>query len=242
MNKELESLGLTEREIETYIALLRLGSSTVGDIVKQSGVPSSKIYETLDKLISKGLVSFIIKGKTRYFLASEPETLLDLAEEKKNAIKSIIPELNKNKNSSSEEEVTLYEGFEGLKTALRRVLRILKKGDEYLVYISEFENLESDQSKFFYNSFNLQREEAGIITKLLVNKTQEKIIKKEYTGTLKRKDVRFTSFSFPSRLGIFKDHVLIINQGKNISSILIQSRDTYNLYRNYFRGLWASGK
>lgn len=242
MNKELSGLGFTEREIETYLALLKLGSSSVGGIVKTSGVPSSKIYEILDKLIAKGLASFIIKGKTKYFQASEPEKLVDLAEEKKKAIESILPELNRKKNSASKEEVTLYEGFEGLKTALRKVLRKLGKGEEYFVYISEFENMNSEQSKYFYNSFNLQRKEAGIITKLLINNKQKEVMKKDYLGTLKRKDLRFTNFSFPSRLGIFKDNVLIINQGKNISSILIHSKDTYNLYRNFFLSLWKTGR
>jgi HTH-type transcriptional regulator, sugar sensing transcriptional regulator len=237
MLKEIENLGLTKRETDTYIALLGLGSSTIGDIVKKSKVPSSKVYEVLNKLISKGLASFIIKGKTKYFQASDPESLLDIIDEKKQAIQKIIPQLKQRQNSSKEEKAMLFEGISGMKTALRKVLRILKPNEEYLVYISEHENMNSEYSQTFFNNFNLKRDQAKIKTKLLIHKSHKATIKKNYP-TLSKQQVKYTDFSFPSRLGIFKDHVLIISHKKNTSSILIQSPETYELYRSFFLGLW----
>ena len=70
VNKEIFDLlkiGLTEGESKVYLALTELGSSTVGPIVKKSGVAYSNIYDILHRLIEKGIVSFIIKNKTRYF-------------------------------------------------------------------------------------------------------------------------------------------------------------------------------
>ena len=61
--QNLVNLGLTEGEAKVYTALLGTGSSTVGPIVKASGVASSNIYDILERLIEKGLVSFIIKSK-----------------------------------------------------------------------------------------------------------------------------------------------------------------------------------
>ena len=58
----LESVGLTKSEAKVYLALLELGSSSKGPIVKRSGVASSKVYELLDKLIAKGLVSIVVKA------------------------------------------------------------------------------------------------------------------------------------------------------------------------------------
>ena len=65
----LEDIGLTRSEINVYLALLELGSSTTGKIIDKAKVSSSKIYEVLDKLIQKGLVSFIIKSGIKYFQA-----------------------------------------------------------------------------------------------------------------------------------------------------------------------------
>ena len=53
----LQELGLTQREIRVYLALLELGSTTTGSIIKRSEVPNSKIYEILESLQNKGLVS-----------------------------------------------------------------------------------------------------------------------------------------------------------------------------------------
>jgi len=237
--KELESLGLTPREIDTYLALLELGSNTVGAIVKKSKVPSSKIYEVLGKLIDKGLVSFIIKGKTKYFQASEPESLVDILDEKKKKLEQIIPLLKKKQNREEKEQVSLFEGDEGMKTALRKVLRTLKPGDDYYVYIPPTENMNSENSKTFFNNFNLRRKEAKIKTKLLIHKDQKKVIEAEYK-TLNRKQIKFTDFSFPSRLGIYKNHVLIINHKKKTSAVLIQSPETYKIYKEFFLNMWEA--
>ena len=57
----LEELGLTKGEIKVYLTLLKLGETTTGKIVEEAGISSGKIYEILEKLIRKGLASFIIK-------------------------------------------------------------------------------------------------------------------------------------------------------------------------------------
>ena len=63
----LKSVGFTSAEIKVFMALLELGSSTVTQIVEKSGTTSSKIYELLDKLIRKGLVSQVIKAGRKYY-------------------------------------------------------------------------------------------------------------------------------------------------------------------------------
>ena len=126
-----------------------------------------------------------------------------------------------------------------MKTALRKVLRVLKKGEDYFVYIPPNEDLGKESFQLFFNSFNLQRKEANIITKLLINEKQKEIIEKHYT-TLIKKEVKFTDFSFPSRLGIFKNHVLIITDTKQVLTILIESEETYKMYKEFFIGLWES--
>jgi sugar-specific transcriptional regulator TrmB len=56
--KILEDIGLTKTEIKIYLALLKLGQSTTTNIIKDAGIHASKVYEFLDKLIKKGLVSY----------------------------------------------------------------------------------------------------------------------------------------------------------------------------------------
>ena len=59
---QLEWIGLNKSETKVYLSLLRLGASSTGPIINDSKTANSKIYEVLDKLIHKGLVSFLVSG------------------------------------------------------------------------------------------------------------------------------------------------------------------------------------
>jgi sugar-specific transcriptional regulator TrmB len=79
---ELASLGLTAGEARVYLTLLKAGPSKVGAIVRDSRVSYSKIYDVLERLAAKGLVSHITIGKIRHFSAAEPYRLHDYIQKK----------------------------------------------------------------------------------------------------------------------------------------------------------------
>ena len=89
----LENLGLSQREISTYLALLKLGSASIRDIAAQTGINRGTTYETLKDLAGKGVVSYFPKGKRRIFSAEPPEKLLELAEEKRQSLDATIEEM-----------------------------------------------------------------------------------------------------------------------------------------------------
>ncbi len=96
----LEEIGLTKTEIKVYLSLLKLGQSTTTNIIKESGIHASKVYEFLDKIKKKGLVSYVIKSNKKYFNASNPEGLRDFLKEQKERMEEqsievdgLIPEL-----------------------------------------------------------------------------------------------------------------------------------------------------
>ena len=121
--KEFEELGLTKGESKVYSYLLKAGISTTGPIVKNSKVAYSKVYEILERLIRKGLISFIIKEKTKHYKALQPSRLNEYLEKEKKQIQNkekllteLLPklqELKKDAKSSAE----IYTGLNGIKTA-----------------------------------------------------------------------------------------------------------------------------
>ncbi|MFA6398795.1 MAG: helix-turn-helix domain-containing protein, partial [archaeon] len=68
----LEKIGLSKGEIKVFLALNRLGESTVGKIVSESEVSKSKVYDILEKLIRKGLAGYIVREDTKYFFVNNP--------------------------------------------------------------------------------------------------------------------------------------------------------------------------
>ncbi len=134
---------MTDSEISVYIALLEIGSSATGKIVEKSKVSSSKIYEILDKLIQKGLVSFIVKSGIKYFEAAPPSRIMDYMQEKEEAflnqkkeLQQILPELElKRALSKYKSEATIFKGVKGTISAFQQLIHSLKKGDEWVGYI-----------------------------------------------------------------------------------------------------------
>jgi len=62
VHAQLHALGIPGYEAKAYLALLQLGEPANGyEIAKASGVPRSAVYETLNKLVRRGIV-FEIRG------------------------------------------------------------------------------------------------------------------------------------------------------------------------------------
>lgn len=120
---ELKELGLSENEVKTYLSLLKLGNVTANNIAKISGLKRSTTYDNLQLLINKGIVSSSKKDSVNYYLASEPEKLLHILDEKKKKIHSIIPKLKELSSATIESSgVTYYDGKKGVLTVLNDVL------------------------------------------------------------------------------------------------------------------------
>ena len=65
----LEELGLTKNESKVYLALLELGSTAAGPLIKKIGMHRAAVYDIIDLLTGKGLVSYVIKANRKYFEA-----------------------------------------------------------------------------------------------------------------------------------------------------------------------------
>src|SRR3989344_4667658 len=160
MEKELlMNLGLTDGEAKVYLALAKLGSSTVGPIVKEAKVAYSNIYEILNRLLEKGLISFILKEKTKYFQVTNFSRLYEYLDKKEQKIekeklllKKLIPDLEKFKKLQEKQEAEVFIGFNGARTAYERLMGGDDK-DEYLFfYIAEPNYEEID--KFWMRLYN----------------------------------------------------------------------------------------
>jgi len=244
IEQDLQGIGLTDGETKAYLAMLELGSSTVGPIAKKSGISYSKIYEVLQRLIDKGIVSFIVKEKTRYFQAVNPGLLYrfldrqeDEVEKNREKLKKIIPELAKRTRIFGEkEEVELFIGLKGLRTANEKMYANFAKKDNAMflyVYREEY----ADTVDEFYLKLAPFYKKMGIKFKGLGPK---KWAKSEYAKkTASFIDARYVDFPLPGTIDIYKDMVLQVSWGKKPIGIFIQSQEIADNYRNYFNEVWS---
>ncbi len=242
--EELTSLGLTDGESKVYLALLKTGSSTVGPVVKESKIAYSNIYEVLERLISKGLVTFIIKEKTKHFQATQPYRLEEYLknkekeiQEQKNRLKNLLPSiLSITSNKEEKTDAEIYLGVKGLKTAYEKMLSETTKKDEILFFYIQ-EEAYAEESDLFYNSVKDLSKKTK--PRGLANKGYRK---SWFMKKAKNFNMKFVDFPLPGNIDIIKNHVMIVSWKPEIVGIVINSESIANQFRNYFNKIWKIAK
>ncbi len=72
----LRALGMSLYEARIYVGLLRHGPQNGNEVSKSAGIPSSKVYSTLERLASKGIVHSVRTGSGTQYLCISPEELV----------------------------------------------------------------------------------------------------------------------------------------------------------------------
>ena len=247
--KILEEIGLTPGEIKVYLALLKIGSSSVGPIVHEAQVSRSKIYVLLDKLEKKGLASHVEKNGVIYFQATDPKRVRDYLQQKEKTLKDIqndfetyLPQLEAyQKEACREEKVRVYQGFKGLATAHEHTYDKLKRGEEYYYFGGPEE--QPEYHHIYWQRDHQRRVKAGIKCKILFHKnTSDEIIKNRngYTGcSARRMPIELKT---PSYFLVYKDTICIIIPGINIIVIEIVSEKAAESFKAYFYEFWKKAK
>ncbi|MBN2051908.1 hypothetical protein JW756_00215 [Candidatus Woesearchaeota archaeon] len=242
----LEQIGLTRSEIKVYLALLELGVTTTGPIVNKSGASSSKIYEILDRLIKKGLVSYIRKGKTKNFEAAPPSRILDYFKEKdeeldrqRKQVEQLLPELEiKRQLSKHQEEATIYKGMKGVETAFYDALKLMKKGETFYVYGIP---PRSDKINYFFVKWNKERAKLGIKAKQLFNESARGELQAlPENNPLSQIKVMQQDQVMPVGINIFNDQVILFpsETEKQPLLIVINNKEIAQSFKTQFDIFW----
>jgi acyl-CoA reductase-like NAD-dependent aldehyde dehydrogenase/predicted transcriptional regulator len=71
-----QALGLSLYEAKVCVGLLRHGPQNGNEVSKSAGLPSSKVYSTLERLVSKGIVHSVRRDSTTQYVCISPEELI----------------------------------------------------------------------------------------------------------------------------------------------------------------------
>lgn len=234
----LEDLGLSKNEVTVFISLLKSGEAKAGEIITSTKLQSSAIYNAINSLIERGLVSYIKKSQIKYYRAAEPETMLDYINTKKREYELMLPELKSLQKRSSEEGVEFFKSYKGVKTLMFELLKDSKKGEIYRFFsIEEPEEYKKAVERVFRAEKQL-RVEKKIITKGLFSEKTRKIVR---ASSVTKK--RFLNFPMPPNTCIFRDKLAIVSwKEEEPSGILIHSEDMADSYTRFFEHMWEKAK
>lgn len=100
LERDLQAIGLSDKEARVYLAALELGSATAQAIAAKATVSRPNTYVMIESLGKRGLLNEITKGTKRYFTPTAPEKLLEIVsvqrqevQEKEAKIQRIMPGL-----------------------------------------------------------------------------------------------------------------------------------------------------
>lgn len=235
MHKQLQELGLTNNEAKIYLALLELGSSIAGKISRKTGIHRRTIYDALERLTEKGLVSYIVKNNRKYFEASDPKQLLTLIEEKKESINTILPKLEQTYNIKKQKQETLFfKGKQGLKSIFEDQL---KERKEILIFGASPNAYQI--LKYYFKWYDKDRVKKKIKVKIIFDSTARNKIK-----NIPNAEIKFLprNYATPAATNIYGNKVAIINWSGNPLAILINQKEIAQSYKNYFNILWKVAK
>lgn len=228
----MQQIGLTKNEIKIYLTLIELGPSLAGIISRKSGIHRRSVYDTIDRLIEKGLIGYIVKNNRKYFEAVNPSIILSLLKEKEESIKEILPQLESKFNLTKEKQETLFfRGKSGLKTAFEDQIMT---GKEILIFGAS--PLANEILKFYFKWFDKRRIEKKIKVKIIFDSSIKNNLKK-----IPLSEIRFLpkEYSTPAATNIYSDKISIILWSKeNPLAIIIKQKEIADSYRKFFNLMW----
>ncbi len=246
INDTLRSLGLTDTETKIYLTGLNYQAIGVSELVKQTSINRTTIYHALSTLEEKGLTAKKGTGTKLLFIMTKPEGIENLLNEKikllekqRVEVNAIIPLLMSEANfSDTKVNVLHYEGIEGIKLAVEDALYCRSRHWDIIAPIKNFFS-EFDEN---YADYYLEtRKMRGLTSRSL---WERKTIRRSLSvAELKERDPRvlpeIMHGKFNSVVCIYDDKVLLINSLKDLSAIMIQSKDVHDTMAAIFEGLWS---
>ncbi|MCD4759845.1 helix-turn-helix domain-containing protein [archaeon] len=137
----LKELDLSGGQIKVYQATLELGLSTLNKIQEKTGIERRNIYDILNKLIEKGLISYTIEKGIKTYQCTHPNKLLEEIKKKEKILKDLQKEIPKIKDIfNSVKPDTRAEVFRGDESIKALLTEVLEYNESYWIGGNSFEH------------------------------------------------------------------------------------------------------
>lgn len=242
MKNVLLDIGLTEKEAELYLLAIKHKEVTASQIARISSESRTHTYDTINTLIKKGLLTYVIKNNIKYFKAVNPERLLNYLKEKsakieeeEKSVRKIIPQLKDIQQKSGEEEpkIEIYEGKEGLKSLLND---IISEGKDFVTW-GATTKVKEHLPDFVIQKYLNERKKRNIRARQLFTDSYG-VLKSPLSKNKKLPK----EFANPTTTLIYGNKVAIFLWTEMPKIILVESKELAGSYKTYFELLWEFGE
>jgi HTH-type transcriptional regulator, sugar sensing transcriptional regulator len=251
--KQVEDLGLSNKEARVYLANLMLGAAGVQQIADLSGIKRVTTYVILEALVNLGLVSQTSHAKKTLFNAESPENLRRLLEkreqsiqEQKEQLNDLLPELGKLKTLPKDApSVKFYDGAEGIRSVTQTLFTEIQGQDiDYVYGISNLDDLHQFFPEIAQQEANPSRLKSGFKSKFLYT-TKRGAIYKDSDAASHRisRYLPLEKFNFEGDISIWGDYVVYLSlRGARPIGVVIKSHELAESMIALFELSWAAAK
>ena len=239
MKNAFQEAGLSPNEARVYEALIELGQAPIELVSSNSKVHRRNVYDSISKLLDKGLVSESFVEDKRVYMAVNPSRLMDIIAEKESQIKTILPELER-KFSEIEtvEEAYIYRGIRKYTDYFNDIIEV----GETVYFIGAKGAWLDPRLERLVANFQKERKRNKIKLKLLFDsgvKTKVPLALKiwgEYKLIPKKYDSTTTVVIYGDRVVTYICE--LGNVGKKPVLFFVRSKQLAEGYRKFFEFMW----
>jgi len=234
----LRKVGLSEGEIKVYKALLEIGITSINNIHERVGIDRRNIYDILNKLLERGLVSYIEENGKKVFKTSNPEKILSYIEEKKsnldevkNDISRIMPSMQEIFKSKKQElSAEIFKDPEGLKAVWDDLLNY-----DVIYWIGSGMYV-PDKFPAYWKDWDKRRIQKKVQSRHLFRHEKRKEVNKKLFTNCKFLPSEFSGN--PTVTVVYGNKVAQMLLGEKIFVVVIQSEELAENYKRYHKYLW----
>lgn len=233
--------GLSKNEVSLYLVLLRLSVSQAGPLVKESDLHRMLVYEALDDLERKGLITIVRKKNIKLFQASDPSVLLEQTRRLTGIAQHLVPELRQIQKQIDPVEIRTLVGHEGYITNLTEVVEsAARQKDRLMCIIGGGRDIDFyDIIGNWYGSYVALLEKNRVKKHLLAPAPFSKVFKQKFA---KEKHTELCTLphglSSPTYTRITHEMVTIEMLQPSVVIIQIRNRAVARGYLDAFNLLW----
>jgi len=237
--EDLGKIGLNEKESKIYLALLELDEANIGKIAKKSGIKRTTVYDVLDSLMKKGLVSSSKKNKKSLYLAESPKKLEQKIEEGRIVLAGIMPELLSFANIFEKKpKIRFFEGSEGIRETYKDLLNY--PNQEITAWITDA--FFAFDKKFFYDYFIPQRLEKKIWVRAIAPRTNllQSFAEEDTQQLRKTKFIPQEKAVFKVEISLYGGYKIAIMSFSEKIALIIESKDIHTTLKSIFENNWEA--
>jgi len=249
--KQVEDLGLSNKEARVYLANLMLGPAGVQQIADASGIKRVTTYVILEALVNLGLVSQSSHAKKTLFNAEAPDNLSRLLEKReqsledqKQHLQELLPQLTKLKTLPKDApSVKFYDGLEGVQTINKMFFSAVEKMKPECIYgISNLDLLYQYFPQVEDEGANPERVKSGLKSRFIYTSSKGPIMKS--TDKESNRESRFVpieQYALECDMSIGGNLIalLALNTPKPVG-IIIESEQIAAGFKSLFELAWGA--